>query len=64
MKISFLFLEGRGLPFVRLLEEEEERREVSVDVKARLVEEDSSLGVFLGLWWGYRWASVGIFPRT
>ena len=50
MKISVFVFEGRGRPAdVRLEEEVVESRLESVDVKARLVDEEISLGVFLGL---------------
>ena len=47
-KMSDLFFEGRGRPRCWVVEEVERRLE-RVDVKARLVEEEISLGVYLGL---------------
>ena len=50
MKISAFVFEGRGRPAdVGLEEEVVERRLDRVEVKARLVDEEISLGVFLGL---------------
>jgi hypothetical protein len=50
VRISVFVFEGRGRPAdVGLEEEVLERRLESVDVKARLVDEEISLGVFLGL---------------
>ena len=50
VKISVFVFEGRGRPAdVGLEEEVVVRRLESVDVKARLVDEEISLGVFLGL---------------
>jgi len=49
VKMSGLFLEGRGRPGFWAVLLGVEIREESVDVKARLVDEEISLGVFLGL---------------
>jgi len=53
VKISPFIFEGRGrAAVVREMEVVVERREESVDVKAREVEEESSLGVVFGRWCG------------
>lgn len=60
--MSVLDLQGRGrADVVRGVELDVERRDESVDVKAREVDEDSSLGVVFGRWWGYSFGSIVMF---
>lgn len=57
MKISDFLVEGRGRP-VLVEEVLVERREASVDVKERVVEEEISRVLVLGLRMPYRWESA------
>jgi len=60
--MSVFDLEGRGrADVVRDVELDVERRDERVDVKARDVDEESSLGVFFGRWWGYSFGSIVMF---
>jgi len=60
--MSVFDLEGRGrADVVRDVELDVERRDERVDVKAKEVDEESSLGVVFGRWWGYSFGSIIMF---